>query len=95
MKTSTETPDSEAEYQHVLRLGASGEVLESSGLSLESDAVAGVVIQRIEPVESKDFSIMAYVVDVQIRDTNGDVWTPVTQSDSVVADVTHVIEVEG
>lgn len=93
MKKTAADPDNEAIYMQTMQIDSEGEVTASDGLSLESTAAAGVVIQRISPEMSKDFDVGSYVVDVQIHDTNSDVWTPVLGvTETVVIDITHAIE---
>lgn len=91
-KRNPNNSDAQAIYQHTMRVDGSGTVTASNGLSLETTAAAGVVIQRISPEESKLFLVGKQFVDVQIRHNGTDVSTPVLgDTDDVVIDVTHAI----
>ena len=94
MKRRASDPDDRAVYMATIEIDGTGAVTASDGLSLETTAAAGVLIQRIDQAASADFRPGTYMVDVQVRDANGDVFTPLIAEDEVVtADVTHATEI--
>ncbi len=94
MKSSLGDVDALSVYEHQMVITSAGVVTNAIGLSLEKLATDGVVIQRISPEESMLFVAGTYNVDLQVRDTASDVWTPFQVADEIVIeDVTRRIKV--
>ena len=68
--------DTTAAIKHELQISLAGEVTVSTGLSLETDALSGVVIERLTSAETTDMPIDTLLTgDLQLTDANGEILT--------------------
>ena len=68
--------DTTAAIKHELQISLAGEAVVSTGLSLESAATDGVVIERLTSAETTDMPIDTLLTgDLQLTDANGEILT--------------------
>ena len=68
--------DDTAAIKHELQISLAGEAVVSTGLSLESAATDGVVIERLTSAETTDMPIDTLLTgDLQLIDANGEILT--------------------
>lgn len=68
--------DATAAIKHELQISLAGEAVVSTGLSLESAATDGVVIERLTSAETTDMPIDTLLTgDLQLTDANGEILT--------------------
>ncbi len=98
-KLSTADPDTAALFQHSIAIDVNGVATTTDGMKLgPGGAAAGVILERLSPLESVNFAAGRYLYDVQVVIPNPDdpadpdVYTPISgDSDTVVLDVTRSV----
>ncbi len=98
-KSSSSQPDDAALFQHSIVIDGTGTATSSDGMKLgPGGASAGVIVERLSPLESVTFAAGTYVYDVQVVIPNPDdpadpdVYTPIIgDSDSIVMDITRSV----
>jgi hypothetical protein len=92
VKSSVDDADAEALYQHSITIDGTGTATHSEGLTLQSTAAAGILVEELTPEESALFATGDYTYDVQIMLANGRIFTPIRgDAESVVPDWTRDI----
>lgn len=98
-KSSVSQPDDAALFRHSIVIDGTGTATSSDGMKLgPGGASAGVIVERLSPLESVTFAAGTYVYDVQVVIPNPDdpndpdVYTPIIgDSDTVSLDVTRSV----
>ncbi len=98
-KLSTAEPDTAALFQHAIVIDANGIATTMDGMKLgPGGAAAGIILERLSPLESVNFTAGKYLYDVQVVIPNPDdpndpdVYTPIIgESDTVSLDVTRSV----
>ena len=93
VKENQDDPDNEAIYQHYMNVDSSGDVAESQGMTLETDAAAGIAVQELTPEESVLLEEGSFTYDVQVMTADGRIHTPINgETETIIGDITRAIE---